>query len=587
MRVAIYCRVSSEQQKDDQTINAQKYSLPQYAISRGWEIVKSYEDNGISGTTFNRPSFQDLIRDMVNKTFDILLVVRHDRITRSESAEERGLIIDLLKKYDIKLASPTEGFLDLSTFGGEIIATIQFLFAAEENKKRKELFKSGRQRKCRENKHGQGRTPFGFRFAREATDKKGNKTHIDKYFVDEDEKNIYLSMISLLLTNGFSLGKIAKELNIRGYRSRLGKEWSATTVGKILKNKTYFNLKIPWGNVSYSTVNGKRVTHKLTIDEKKTIGTDKPIDLSKHDIEPFIDEFTYLRIIKKIQNNITISRNIKSDDKFLMRGLLYCSHCGGKLATHQNKFYVCLNKIMSESHYINGKKKCKKAPFINREFIDKLFWNEFLLTVGYPDVILGTIDNYEKRNQRILILTNDEKRIKSEVKKNEKSIERIANLFIDGKFSKDMLYKRKDQCEADINKLHAELIKIHQEIEALQNYKINLKRMKDKLDKLSRREFMNQKINDMCEFKNKLHLLPFHLKQDLMKDVYSPGINSYERILLGVTHENGENSLRRLRNKNTYVYLDNYYFNFNIDSILNILKRLDDFKYLNQEVSYR
>ena len=63
---ALYCRLSrdDELQGDSNSIINQKKILQKYALDHGWKNIRFYIDDGISGTTFNRPGFQEMIADI-------------------------------------------------------------------------------------------------------------------------------------------------------------------------------------------------------------------------------------------------------------------------------------------------------------------------------------------------------------------------------------------------------------------------------------------------------------------------------------------------------------------------------------------
>ena len=63
---ALYCRLSrdDELRGDSNSIINQKKILQKYALDHGWKNVRFYIDDGISGTTFNRPGFQEMIADI-------------------------------------------------------------------------------------------------------------------------------------------------------------------------------------------------------------------------------------------------------------------------------------------------------------------------------------------------------------------------------------------------------------------------------------------------------------------------------------------------------------------------------------------
>ena len=80
-RAAIYLRVS----RDDQTTENQRLVLARVAERRGWIIVQTYEDQGISGAKGRdqRPAFDQMLKDAVRRRFDVLMVWSIDRLGRS------------------------------------------------------------------------------------------------------------------------------------------------------------------------------------------------------------------------------------------------------------------------------------------------------------------------------------------------------------------------------------------------------------------------------------------------------------------------------------------------------------------------
>ena len=84
-RIALYLRVSSEEQRDRETIEIQRAFLAQYCELYGHEVVETYADDGVSGTVplRERPEGRRLLEDAQAKKFETLLVYRLDRLGRS------------------------------------------------------------------------------------------------------------------------------------------------------------------------------------------------------------------------------------------------------------------------------------------------------------------------------------------------------------------------------------------------------------------------------------------------------------------------------------------------------------------------
>lgn len=89
MRIAIYARVST----DGQSVNAQLVALRQVAEQRGWEVVKEYNDQGISGAKGRdqRPALDALLKDAIRGEFRLVAAWSVDRLGRSLQHLVNGL----------------------------------------------------------------------------------------------------------------------------------------------------------------------------------------------------------------------------------------------------------------------------------------------------------------------------------------------------------------------------------------------------------------------------------------------------------------------------------------------------------------
>ena len=115
-KVAIYSRVSTL----DQTIDNQLLELRDHCSKMGWEIVKEYADEGLSGTLSRdkRPALNSLIKDAYRRRFDSVVCWDISRIGRS--MKELVLFLSDMKDRGIGICSVRQGF-DTSTSMGEIM----------------------------------------------------------------------------------------------------------------------------------------------------------------------------------------------------------------------------------------------------------------------------------------------------------------------------------------------------------------------------------------------------------------------------------------------------------------------------------
>jgi DNA invertase Pin-like site-specific DNA recombinase len=144
VRVALYCRVSSEDQKKKKNVDMQLLDLRRYCEQRDFRIYKEYSDEGISGTKDRRPALDELMADAQKRRFDIVLVWRFDRFARST----KHLIIALeeFRQLGIDFISYQEN-IDTSSPLGKAIFTIVSAIAELERSILIERVKSGLRRR--------------------------------------------------------------------------------------------------------------------------------------------------------------------------------------------------------------------------------------------------------------------------------------------------------------------------------------------------------------------------------------------------------------------------------------------------------
>lgn len=118
MRVAIYARISTSDGKQD--LESQLIHLRRYAEARGWETYNIYTDM-MSGAKSNRPGYQQMMNDATKRKFDIVLVFRFDRASRS--TKELIQTLETLRVLGIGFVSYSES-IDTNTAMGQMIFTI-------------------------------------------------------------------------------------------------------------------------------------------------------------------------------------------------------------------------------------------------------------------------------------------------------------------------------------------------------------------------------------------------------------------------------------------------------------------------------
>ena len=159
-RIAIYARVSTDRQSTESQLN----TLREYIEKREWNLFKEYIDEGFTGSNTKRPAFKEMMADAKKRRFDVLLVYKLDRLSRSL----KNLIITLddLKSTGIDFVS-YDNSLDTTTPTGRLIFHVVGSVAEFEREIIKERVKSGLENARRKGKR-LGRPPVSSALVEEA-----------------------------------------------------------------------------------------------------------------------------------------------------------------------------------------------------------------------------------------------------------------------------------------------------------------------------------------------------------------------------------------------------------------------------------
>ncbi len=119
---ALYCRLSSDDdlQGESNSITHQKEILADYAARHGFENFRYYVDDGISGTTFDRPDFQRMLADVENNVISTVIVKDLSRLGRDYVMT--GYYTEIVfQQHDVRFISVTDNVDTESGLGSDFM----------------------------------------------------------------------------------------------------------------------------------------------------------------------------------------------------------------------------------------------------------------------------------------------------------------------------------------------------------------------------------------------------------------------------------------------------------------------------------
>lgn len=234
MKTALYARISVAESAShiskecNSSIENQVALMMDYIKDRPeFKMVKTYVDTNVSGATFNRPAFDEMMRDVRNGVINCIIVKDISRFGR-DYIEVGNYLENIFPFLNVRFISVSE---QMDTFIDGVTLAVQIKSILGDSQ-RKYISEATRSSLIAKAKHGKlllPNAPYGYVREKDRTFK-----------VDENTAAVVWQIFTLA-AQGNSYTKIAKQLNDSGVPTRSGKGtlWAQSTIGQILKNRAY------------------------------------------------------------------------------------------------------------------------------------------------------------------------------------------------------------------------------------------------------------------------------------------------------------------------------------------------------------
>lgn len=338
MNAVIYARYSSHNQRDE-SIEGQLRECHAFAAANGLTVIHEYCDRALSGTTDNRPEFQQLIEDSRRGQFQAVIMYTLDRFARNRY--DSAIYKSKLKKNGVRIYYAKQPLPE----GPESIILESVLegYAEYYSENLSRNIKRGLMENALQGiAPGGNCMPLGYQVG---PDRKHQIEPVGAAVVRD---------IFQKYADGIPVSRIITYCNEKGYKTIRGGSFNKNSLKTLLKNEAY-------------------------------IGTYRFMGVTmEHTIPPIIDKDLFERVQETISRNAKTKARAKAHEDYLLTGTVFCGHCNSPMVgesgtSKTGKFYHYYTCISRKRKRICSKRPEKKAwleELVVRTTVEKVLTDE-------------------------------------------------------------------------------------------------------------------------------------------------------------------------------------------------------------------
>ena len=460
---AIYARVSSARQREEQTIASQTTALLEAAEQWGLEVPADwvFQDEGYSGATLVRPALERL-RDLAAQVpVDVVLCYSPDRLARRYAYQ--ALLIDEFARAGTEVRfvkSPRA-----ETPEDELLVQFQGMIAEYERAQIAERTRRGKTHRARAGVvNVLGGAPYGYRYLRRSDDAEA------RYEIVEHETVVVRELFRRYVEDNVSIAELVRWLASEGIPTSTGKaRWDRSTLWGMLRNPAYA------GRAAYlktGRVDGAPALNRIARRQGRAVSRHartrpRPIDeWIEIAVPAIVDDDTFAAAARRLEDNRRFSaRNTKEPS--LLMGIVSCQSCGYayyRTSTRTKKrklyYYRCLGS--DDYRYEHGR-ICDNQP-VRADYLDELVWGQVTALLADPALVQAELDRRLTELRAANPATVERSRLELELTRATKSIERLVHGYQEDLLTLDELRARMPDLRAKEASLRGSLASLEAQL---------------------------------------------------------------------------------------------------------------------------
>ena len=437
---AIYARVSSDKQRDENTIASQTAALVIFAREQQFDVPQEwvFEDDGYSGASLIRPGLER-VRDLAAEgLIQAVLVYAPDRLSRRYA--HQILLIEEFARVGVEtlFVRTPRG----STPEDELLVQFQGMIAEYERAQILERSRRGKRHRARQGEVSVlSGAPFGYRFIRK-TDQSAAY-----YQIDDEQAQIVRRVFELYGVGGLSIGAIARRLNEQGIPTakRRGR-WERSVVWGMLRNPAYKGQAC-FGKTTIAP--RQRITRPIRmrggIAPRNSANHERPReDWIAIAVPPIVSEEVFALVQERLEANKTHAPR-RTVTPSVVQGLVSCAKCGYALYRTSTRssaraihYYRCLG---SDAWRRLSGSVCNNRP-VRQDLLDEVVWTEVVRLLEEPRLIQNELDRRLTAAREADPTKRREEALRRDLVRIRKSIDRLLTAYQEGLLSLDELRER-------------------------------------------------------------------------------------------------------------------------------------------------
>jgi len=442
MTAAIYARVSSARQKEQQTIASQTAALRAHAAQTGLEVVPAwvFEDEGYSGATLIRPGLERL-RDLAAEIeLPVVLCYAPDRLARRYAYQV--LLIEEFARVGTELR-----FLkgrQSETPEDELLLQFQGMIAEYERAQIAERTRRGKRHRARCGSPAVlSGAPYGYRYVRKSEDTEA------RYDIFDREACVVRELFRRYVEDNEPIAGLVRYLGDQGIPTATGKSrWDRSTLWGMLRNPAYC------GRAAFGKTQRQEARAKMTRPVRRR-GKRMPVtghvtrDLPASEwveipVPPIVSEEVFELATRRLRDNQRFaSRHTKVAS--LLQGLVACAACGYsyyRTSTRTKRrtlyYYRCLGS--DDYRYEHGR-LCASRP-VRQDYLDELVWGHVMKLLADPGLIRDEIDRRVRELQAGDPVTARKSGLEREFSRCSRAVSRLVEAYQEELLSLEELRER-------------------------------------------------------------------------------------------------------------------------------------------------